>query len=227
MQLLGSFPVQAALLLLFFPIAWAVARARGYRGVEAYALERRPGWLRTLGVTFALAVVAKALAVAVGVRFGVYEVAPAEAEVGSLALGLAGVLATTFFPSVAEDIVTRGFWFRQAPALGRGALFVVATAAIYVLNHVFRLANGPAEWAMLFAFGLAYATALVRTDTLWAAVGLHWGWNAAAFAAPDLFGVQTLRDDLSPWFSAGAHLAMLGAVLVLTPWLRTGEPQRR
>lgn len=220
MRWLGSFPVQAALLLLFFPVAWAVARARGFRGADAYALERRPGALRALGLTFALALLVKALAVAVGLWLGVYALGEA-APVGAIAVPLAGIVFTTFFPSIAEDIVTRGFWYRQAPSLGHGAVFVLATSAVYVLNHVYRLGSGPVEWAMLFAFGLAYAVALVRTGTLWGAVGLHWGWNVAAFAADSVFGVETVGEVTAPFLSAAAHLVALGVI-----WAAT-MPRRR
>ena len=215
-HLLGRPAVQAVLLLLFFPVAWGVARARGYWGFEAYAMERAPRWAPTLGATLLLALAVKAVAVAVGLRLGVYAVEAEAPASGDLLLALLGIAFTTVWPSVAEDIVTRGFWARQVPALGRGVGFVLATSALYVLNHVYRLHEGPLEWLMLFAFGLAYATALVRTGTLWAAIGLHWGWNIAAFATTDVFGVVTERPLVGPILSAAAHLVALGVVLLAT-----------
>ncbi|HEX8387093.1 MAG TPA: CPBP family intramembrane glutamic endopeptidase, partial [Rubricoccaceae bacterium] len=139
-------------------------------------------------------------------------------------LAVLGIVFTTFWPSVAEDILTRGFWYRQVPALGRGTTFVLVTSVLYVLNHVYRLQNGPVEWLMLLAFGLAYATALVRTGSLWAAVGLHWGGNIAAFAAAPVFSVETLQGGVSPLLSAAAHLLALGAVIILSPWLTRRGP---
>ncbi len=44
-RLLGSFAVQAVLMLAFLPIAYAVGRWLG-RGFDAFALFRHPGWAR-------------------------------------------------------------------------------------------------------------------------------------------------------------------------------------
>lgn len=223
-HMLESPAVQAGLLLLFYPIAWALARLRGYRGFEAYAMELHPGWARNLSLTMLLAVLAKAGAVVVGLSLGVYEVEPRGVVSWQTVVALLGIVFTTFWPSVAEDVVTRGFWFRQVPALGHGALFVLFSSGVYVLNHVYRLQNGPLEWLMLFAFGLAYATALVRTGSLWAAIGLHWGWNVAAFAAASVAGVTTRVEWASPLLSAAAHLVALGAVVALSPALAKAGP---
>jgi membrane protease YdiL (CAAX protease family) len=214
--------VQAGLLLLFFPIAWALARLRGYRGLDAYAMELHPGWARNLSLTMLVAMLAKAGAVAAGLSLGVYEIEPPGLLSWQIVGALLGIVFTTFWPSVAEDVVTRGFWFRQVPALGRGLLFVLFSSGVYVLNHVYRLQNGPLEWLMLFAFGLAYATALVRTGSLWAAIGLHWGWNIAAFAAGNA-GVTTRVEWASPLLSAAAHLVALGAVVAMARVLEKAE----
>jgi hypothetical protein len=80
-----------------------------------------------------------------------------------------------------------------------------------VLNHVYRLERGPLEWAMLFCFGLAYATALWHSGSLWAAVGLHWGWNLAN----GLLAVDTLDPRRGAVFSAVTHLAILLVVLAV------------
>jgi membrane protease YdiL (CAAX protease family) len=72
---------------------------------------------------------------------------------------------------------------------------------------------------MLFAFGLAYATALVCTGSLWATIGLHWGWNMAAFAAGSMVEVVEGRESHAPLLSAGAHLGVACVILVLSPVL--------
>lgn len=89
-----------------------------------------------------------------GQRGGVTQVGLAGAA--SLLPGALWTMFATFFPSVAEDIVTRGFLMRTLPRLSRRWLFVVISAGVYVLSHIYRLANGPSEWLMLFCFGLAY-----------------------------------------------------------------------
>lgn len=215
MRVLHSFPVLAVLMLSFLPIAWLCGRALGFRGLDAWYMGRTPGWGKLLAACFALAILAKAAALAIGASLGVYQVAALSDTTQWQAVMMA-VLVTalsTFFPSVAEDIVTRGFLMRAFPGLSQRWLFIVASSALYVANHIYRLVNGPAEWAMLFCFGLAYAAALYYSRTLWAAIGLHWGWNFAGQFSDRILSVDAV-SGMGPLVSSAAHLLML-AVLVL------------
>jgi membrane protease YdiL (CAAX protease family) len=87
---------------------------------------------------------------------------------------------------------------------------------MYVLNHVYRLANGPLEWLSLACFGLSCATALWRTGTLWAAVGLHWGWNLGNAVADHVLPLDVAAPAQAPLLSASMHLLMLVLVLLVT-----------
>ncbi len=213
-RLLGSFAVQALLLCAFFVVAYGVARLVGYRPLDAYGLERTRGSLRPFLLCFALAIVAKVTAVGLGLIFGVYQ--QGGTTPASVALPLATGLLMTFVPSIAEDIVTRGFWFRAAGVDWRPLVFVLATSGIYVANHVYRLGAGIGEWSMLFAFGVAYSLAVVRFQSLWPAVGLHWGWNYGNLAAGTLMPFDTASVPASRALSIGAHLVMAGIVAALT-----------
>ena len=194
------------LLLLFFVVAWAIGRR--------YGLEGSGGRWRYLPLGFAMAMGAKGLALLVGSWAGVYRV---EAG-GGLALGalLVGV-PYTFLPSIAEDILTRGYLFGQA---WRPWVFVVVSSVVYVLNHVYRLD----EWWMLFAFGCAYGAGVARAGTLWGAVGLHWGWNFANVFYGQVLPVEAISVVGGRAISAGAHLAML--VVVWRWWGVTRDRDR-
>lgn len=223
-RILGSFPMQAGLMLLCLAAAWPVGRfILRHRGFDAYALEWQrsvPLWL--IGGLI-LAISAKLLAVILGASAGAYSVQVRDAPLsfGLLIPVVAVALVSTFVPSIAEDIITRGFWWRIPGQALRGATFVVVSSGIYVLNHVYRLGNGPAEWIMLFCFGVAYAVAMTRSGSLWAAVGVHWGWNLSntlidSFASVEATSVHT------PYISAAAHLLM-AAVMLLLPQHRRDE----
>lgn len=211
---LHSFAMQAALMVACVLAAWPLSRWLGWKGYGAYALSWRParGWAWLAG-GLALALLGKALAVGVGLRLGVYASATGGLDwTGLSGKALAMLLLGTFVPSLAEDILTRGFWYRAAGIRWRhGWTFVAFCSALYVFNHIYRLERGPLEWAMLFCFGLAYAAALWRSGSLWAAVGLHWGWNLAN----GLLAVDTLDPRLGALLSASAHLAILLIVLAV------------
>jgi membrane protease YdiL (CAAX protease family) len=228
LRLLGSEAAFIALMLGFHGLAWLVGRALGTRGFDAYELRREPGVVRNLGVTLCLAIGMKLLALLVGRALGVYDLAPPSQTFSfpQSWMMLAAFVVASYFPSAAEDLVTRGFWHRVLRPTLSPARFVVFSSLVYVLNHVYRLANGPMEWFMLFCFGLAYAAALARTGSLWAAIGLHWGWNIMGHCLP-LFVTVDVRDEwAAPLLSAGAHLTMLG-VMIAAPRLLVRSPAHR
>jgi len=200
----------SAAMLAFLPIAWLVARLLGRGMGAAYALEwsrAAAGWL---AIGFALALAAKTAGLLIGLQLGVYvtEVAPPRHGALTVLASLAWGAVFTFFPSIAEDIVTRGFWLRVPRWPWTSVRFVVFSAAAYVLNHIYRLSHGPSEWLMLFCFGLAYATALWRTGSLWAALGLHWGWNFANAALDVLWPTDLVNVGSSRLISAAMHLLL-------------------
>lgn len=214
-RLLNSAFWQAIFMLGTIPLAlllgWLFYRAP----LGTYALEVNSKSIRLTATTFALALSTKAMAVFLGHSFGIYDV-----EIGGQFEGYAVlqaavlILFMTFIPSLAEDILTRGLLLRHGP-IRRGIAFVMFSTIVYVLNHIYRLGNGPMEWLLLTCFGIAYATACIRTDSLWAAVGLHWGWNAANGLLPLTFNIETHLREQAILLSAGMHLALAAMCLVI------------
>jgi membrane protease YdiL (CAAX protease family) len=204
-------------LLALFPfLAWWGSRTLGFSGMRAWYLDARPGWLRLLALGLALAIAAKFAAVAIGAYTGVVTFAWSSTTPGAaLAGGLAFLVFSTFIASTAEDILTRGLVLRAFPRLGRHWSFILVSAALFVLNHIYRLHKGPVEWLTLFCFGLAYAAALYRTRTLWAAVGLHWGWNLANGLLDTFARSDIVQPAVAPFYSCAAHLVLLAGALAL------------
>ncbi|HJV88726.1 MAG TPA: CPBP family intramembrane glutamic endopeptidase [Holophagaceae bacterium] len=220
----GRMDALALLWLGFYLLALGVGRALGRPGFQTFGLGRAPGF-QTFGLgrapgfgpTFlgllGAALAAKGLALVLGIALGIYAVGPVAAPGQGLLIALLGAGVTTFIPSVAEDLVTRGLPWRLWPPKWGAVGFVAASAALFVVNHVFRLGKGPMEWAFLFTLGVAYAAALARFDTLWAAVALHWGWNLANALVDLRWDVTILQPGRAPFLSMGAHLLLLGLVL--------------
>lgn len=212
---LGHPDLAPALMLAFLPLAWLVARIAGRTMGEAYGLEVRARPLSMLAAGFALAAGVKLGSVFLGRALGIFT----DGTTPASSLGIATVawlLISTFVPSLAEDIVTRGTFLRLAPITFTAGRFVGLTSLVYVLNHTYRLANGPSEWLMLFSFGAAYAAACWQAGSLWAAVGLHWGWNFAGQAIDTVWPLDTASPLASRMLSTGAHLLLLGVVLLIS-----------
>ncbi len=215
MRLLQSMPVLSILMLLFFPVAWLAGRALGFRGFDAWFLDVRGSTMVLLLVCFAAAIGAKAFAVYLGMHLGIYQVLSTNFSLSLMAV--CSALMMTFFPSVAEDIVTRGFVMRVFPRERHWLALVFISSIVYVLNHIYRLANGPIEWLMLFCFGLAYASVMAASRSLWPAVGLHWGWNFAGGISDQVADINLLDRSSQSLLSAGVHLLIFAVCIV---WVR-------
>ncbi|NID16986.1 CPBP family intramembrane glutamic endopeptidase [Luteibacter yeojuensis] len=217
-RLLDNVAVQAGFMLAMVAIGWPVGRWLGFRGYDAYALDWQRSTPVLLAGGLALALLVKYVAVCIGMAFDVYVAqAPAVPSVASVSFlsSIPWALVATFVPSIAEDILTRGFLYRALRVRWVPWVFVLSSSVLYVLNHIYRLSAGPAEWIMLFCFGLAYATAVVRTGSLWLAVGLHWGWNLANVLVGDILPYQVVSPVWSSLLSAGAHLVVLGLLFAV------------
>lgn len=228
-RLFGSFAMQGSLMIITVALAWPLGHWMGFRGWQAYALEWRPFNLAWLGGGLVMALLAKYVAACLGLALGVYRparIAFEETTSLELAMALGTAVVFTFIPSFAEDILTRGFWYRAARIGWRGAWFVPFSALMFMLNHIYRLGDGPSQCLMLASFGLAYAMALWRSGSLWLAVGLHWGWNLANALLDRVLPVEVVNAAAAPYLSAAVHLA-LAAMLLAVPKLPSEMHQPR
>ncbi|HEU4670967.1 MAG TPA: CPBP family intramembrane glutamic endopeptidase [Dyella sp.] len=230
-RLLHSSALQGVLMVACVLAAWPLSRWLGWRGYGAYALDRRSSSLAWLGFGLVVSLIANALTLLVGERLGIYASSgPAFSAAGfrTLAAALPMLALSTFVPSIAEDILARGFWYRAAGiAWRRGFVFVAFSAGYFVLNHVYRLGKGPDEWLMIFCMGVAYATALCRAGTLWAAVGLHWGWNLANGMLDPLLPADTVQVAAGKWLIAGVHLLVALLIVAVPPPSRVVDEGQR
>lgn len=205
-------PLGPALMVLTLVLAWPVGRWIDGGGFRTYGLIATR-WLPLLVSTLLLAITAKLAAEAIALGLGVEQFVPA----APLSLTVIGIgLVTTFIPSIAEDILTRGFLLRfTSRPLGFGS-YVITSAALYTANHIWRLDWGVSEQIRLFCLGLAYAAAAWRMQSLWAAVGLHWGWNLSNSLLSQAWQTTMADPVEGRWISAAVHL-ILFAFIALYP----------
>jgi len=209
------------LMLLSLLMAWPLGRWLGWRGYDAYGLDLGARSGRLLAGGLLLALLAKLAALAFGLSIGIVAAdGAARASPATSAVLLAAFV--TFVPSVAEDILTRGFLLRTVPARLGFLSYVLLSAALYTANHVWRLDWGLSEQLRLFCLGLAYAAAAWRWSSLWGAVALHWGWNLSNSLVQQYVPLDGNDVVAMRLLSAGAHLVLLAIVLLLP----AGEQRR-
>lgn len=99
----------------------------------------------------------------------------------------------TLLPSLAEDILTRGYIMAYWPGKWNVNLLILFSAGVYVLNHIFRL-NKPDVMLYLFVLGFVLMWAFVATRSLWLTLGIHWGSNTAYQFFANAASFETIKD---------------------------------
>jgi membrane protease YdiL (CAAX protease family) len=175
-----------------------------------------------------------------------------------LALGLAWLerdperpasLASLFFVSllllfgaIGEELLFRGYGFQiLVPAFGAAPALAVSSLA-FGLVHMSNLNASLPGIMNTIGFGLVLGYAVLRSGDLWAAIGIHWGWNQILpLAGVSLSGFKigmtgyVLRWRLSDLWSGGAYgpeagvltTAVIIAILVFlrgAPLIRADAP---
>jgi membrane protease YdiL (CAAX protease family) len=208
------FWVMALFKIGFLLIAFITARAQGWKGLGGFGLAwKRPAATDLLkGLLAGMVIFTASFIISILAGFEKYEgVLPAAVVFKNLPM----LLLMTVIPSVDEDILTRGYLFGHlAKWLPRGG-WVLISAIVFLLNHIWRLGDGPAVLTYIFLMGLTLAYTVWQTRSLWLAFGIHWGSNLA-FEYSNAF-VKTkslITHDGGTWVLAGCWA--VGLVMALS-----------
>lgn len=129
-----------------------------------------------------------------------------------------------------EELLSRGYWLQNLSEGINLTCGVLLSSFLFALAH---LSNPNFSWMALlglFASGLFFAFAYLRTGQLWLPIGLHIGWN---FFEGSVFGFQVsglemerliLQEVHGPAFFTGGGFGpeaglILFPVLLLTSWV--------
>lgn len=233
-------PEVTAILLLTFAGVWAgmflvVRLLHRQRFATLFAPEGRVrgrDMLKGLGVAAVFALIPLPIALAI-----------AEPHLTALSaptwLGWAMVLgALVFMQATAEELIFRGYLLQQLALRSRNPLvWAVIPSALFGALH---WANAPTgELAALyvgatFLIGLALAALVYRTGSLWAAIGLHVGFNMVGLTIVGteglLSGGQLLLfpgEDMAALMRVDLIVTALILAFVLSPLAPFGPPDGR
>jgi hypothetical protein len=78
------------------------------------------------------------------------------------------------------------------------ALLILISALIYLLNHIYRLTEGPEAWCYIFLLGVNFMIPLVLTKNLWFTGSMHWAGNAFFFMTHQVMKTETPAGVMSP-----------------------------
>ena len=90
---------------------------------------------------------------------------------------MAGSLAMLAPAAAAEEALFRGYPIQVLSRAGGVPIGVLTTSAAFAAVHGQNPAVGPLALANIFLAGVLLAVVYMRTNSLWAATGVHLGWN--------------------------------------------------
>lgn len=207
---------------LFFGAALLLGRWYRGNGLKAWRLPFAGGVWKPLLTGVLLGIAVYAVPYFVSLAFGIEQVVkvPDGATIIKATLPFAfGVL----FSSFSEDVLTRGLPYAFLHKRMGVYTMVLLSAAVYTLNHIYRLDDGPAALLYLFLLGVVYVIPLVYTGNLWLTGGMHWAGNVFFFATHSV--IQT--EEHNPHFSSNYLFATWLVLCIPLVWLFCKRMERR
>lgn len=231
-------PEIVAVLLLTFAGIWlgvmlAVRLLHGQPFWSLFAPERR---VRagdfTKGLLVAAAFTTASLPFAMAVAQPVLSPLPLAVWLGALL----PVAALVFVQATAEELMFRGYLLQQLALRSRNPLvWAVLPAAVFGSLHFSAALPGGAGLLYIgttFMMGLALAALVWRTGSLWAAMGMHVGFNLIGLT---VVGTEGVMSGAQLFLFPGSELPGLMLVdlattvlllgFVLSPWAPFGPPR--
>ncbi len=182
---------------LFFLAAWFVAKRQFGKGFSAWGLPLRKNALRHLIAGMIMGILMYGSSYIFCLLTGIEKLEKIPGTLSILSPLLLFVFGN-FFSSFSEDILTRGYICKHfSDKFGSGQL-VFISAAIYLLNHIYRLGDGLQTYIYLFMLGIIFALVFVLTKQLWFTGGMHWAGNSFFYLSHELFGTTTGDTTIAP-----------------------------
>lgn len=192
----------------FLILAFFIARLQGWKGLGGYGLSIHSGWLKNLIIGLLIGFTFFLLSEWWSIKAG-YEKLISIKSLSSILKLLPVTLLMTFFPSIAEDILTRGYLYGHLKKMLKPALFVLVSSVFFIMNHIWRLTEGIHVLSYLFVLGIVLAGALVYTKSLWLTLGIHWGSNISFELINGAATTQAISKTMSTWILAACFVLML------------------
>ena len=210
-----SFWITAVFKIGFLAVALFLSRLQGWKFLEGFGLSLTGNWYRLLLAGLLTGIASFTLSIFLSVGFD-FEKLEGSETVSFFLKSLPLISVMTFFPSIAEDILTRGYLYGHLKSL-KPTVWIFLSAFIYVLNHIWRLNEGLPVLTYLFLLGLVLGFCTFTYRSLWLALGIHWGANIAfELSAQGLIMNDSGNQNASTWILA----SVWGLVFVMLIFIK-------
>lgn len=209
-----SFLIIAVFKIGFLAAAIFLCRLQGWKLLEGYGFSFSGNWYSLLvkGLLLGLISFIISILLSVGLNFEEFiKIQTFDFFLKSLPM----TLLMTFFPSIAEDILTRGYLFGHLKSL-KPVFWILLSATIYVFNHIWRLNDDLSVLTYLFLLGLVLSLCVVITKSLWLAFGIHWGANMAFELSNAGLNLADIGNTNASTWMLSITWGMLLLILIMT-----------
>ncbi|OLY93194.1 CAAX protease self-immunity [Cnuella takakiae] len=206
----NSPPGFLAFQVMFFIAAYLVAWWQHKPGLAAWGLNFKKGTLTQLLLGMLLGIALYGATFLCSLLLGSEKVlrVPALSEVwmpfGLFVLG-------NLFSSFSEDLLTRGYVYQHLQGRLHNRIIALISATVYLLNHIYRLDDGPLVWSYLFLLGILYVIPLLLTRRLWFTGGMHWAGNLTFFYCHEIITSEETGHGPMP------NLVFVVVILLVMP----------
>lgn len=156
--------------------AYFIARWMGLGGNAAWGLPIQKTSIRLTAIGLILGLIIYTSAFLARLALGA-EIITGTPSFSQALTGSIVFILGTILPSLAEDILTRGYLYKFFHSKMSSTAFVLLSSIVFTANHIDRYDAGFTIFLFLFITGVCLAIPLAITGNLWYSFGMHWAGN--------------------------------------------------
>lgn len=201
---------------LFFFSAALLGKWYSGNGLSAWGLDFSRKVAKVLLPGIILGILLYAIPYFISLALGIEAIAnvpPVDAIILSSLPFAFGVLFTSF----SEDILTRGIVYAHFNRKLKPVFLILLSATIYLLNHIYRLAEGPEALIYIFLLGIVFMIPVLHTRALWLTGTMHWAGNLFFYVSHNV--ITTTDGDSA--LSSNYLFAICLLIFIPVIWILT------
>ncbi|MBB6454499.1 hypothetical protein HNQ94_002981 [Salirhabdus euzebyi] len=164
------------LVMLFFPIAFIVAKLSSVNGWKGLGVRFHKGWHVNLMIGFSIGFVFWVLLYYLLVLTNVIHITSLK-EPSFILLLVGEVFLTFFLGSFINDIIVRGYVFGTLQGKFKIKWVFLISVLLYALDDIWYAGFSFHNTVFSIILGLSLTYAFYKTGSIWANTGIHWGLN--------------------------------------------------
>jgi len=223
-------------LLLFFPLAYIVARKLTDEGMAMYGVVFYKGWIRNLLSGFFIGFSFWAVLFSLYFLLGKYEFIGFEPLLNAAAHFIV-ILVGFGLGSLINDMIIRGYIINQLK--GKIPITVIFTISlfIYTFDDIWNAGFSVQNTIFSFALGLSLTYSFIKANSIWLNTGIHFGLNVLYglfFGVSQqigggifLFKETSNSSNLTIWLSTFISLMILFTLFLLNRYIVVYKPGAR